>query len=58
MRAPRAALALAGRDFADFLAASRRVAPRVLLDDGLVYLHPDLAAAAPWVADRGSARSE
>ncbi|PFG41354.1 hypothetical protein ATJ97_3906 [Georgenia soli] len=58
VRAPRAALALAGRDFADFLAASRRVAPRVLLDDGLVYLHPDLAAAAPWVADRGSARSE
>nr|KEP13989.1 hypothetical protein DA06_02435 [Georgenia sp. SUBG003] len=53
VRAPRAALALAGGDFADFLASSRRVVPHVLLDDGFAYLHPDLASAAPWVADRG-----
>lgn len=57
VRAPRAALALAGHDFAEFLAASRRVEPRALLDDGMVYLHPDLATAAPWVADRGVPRS-
>ncbi|GAA4286149.1 TIGR01777 family oxidoreductase [Georgenia daeguensis] len=52
VHAPRWALALAGRDFADFLAASRRVEPRALLDDGFTFSHPDLAAAAPWVADR------
>jgi uncharacterized protein len=52
VRAPRWALALAGRDFADFLASSRRVEPRALLDDDFTYLHPNLSAAAPWVADR------
>ncbi|MCK6209357.1 TIGR01777 family oxidoreductase [Georgenia sp. EYE_87] len=52
VHAPRWALALAGRDFADFLASSRRVEPRALLDDGFTFSHPDLAAAAPWVADR------
>jgi len=57
VRAPRAALALAGGDFADFLTSSRRVQPQVLLDDRFSYLHPDLTAAAPWVADRGARRS-
>jgi hypothetical protein len=52
VHAPRWALALAGRDFADFLTSSRRVQPRALLDDGFTFSHPDLAAAAPWVADR------
>jgi uncharacterized protein len=57
VRAPRAALALAGGDFAEFLTSSRRVEPRVLLDDGFAYRHPDLASAAPWVADRGARRA-
>lgn len=46
---PRFALRAVVGGFADDICSSQRAVPRVLLADGFVFEHPDLASAARWL---------
>lgn len=46
---PRFALRAVLGEFADDILSSQRAVPRVLLDDGFVFEHADVAAAARWL---------
>ena len=53
---PRFALRAAVGEFADDILSSQRAVPRVLLDDGFAFEHPDVPAAARWLTQQARAR--
>lgn len=52
---PRLALRAAVGGFADDILSSQRAVPRVLLDDGFVFEHPDVPTAARWLTRQARA---
>lgn len=52
---PRFALRAVVGGFADDILSSQRAVPRVLLDDGFVFDHADVPAAARWITRQGPA---
>ena len=52
---PRVALRAVVGGFADDILSSQRALPRVLLEDGFVFEHPDVTAAARWLTQQARA---